>query len=436
MSKKFSVLLGVVLILSFVLAACQPAPAAEPVSVEEPAAESPTEVVVEEPTAEPTAVPAVETVEEELPVLVIWSDEARAPVLEKLGAAFAEEYGVTIQVQQMGFGDVRDQLKVAGPAGEGPDILVGAHDWLGELTINGLLSPVDLEDKADLFLPAAVDAFMYDGVLYGLPYVTENVAFVRNPELVPDAPQTWTEVAQIAADLEASGVVKQGYIRQDGDPYHFYPILTAFDGYIFNVNENGYDPTDVGIDSEGGLAAGMWLEDMVTNGHVVAAVDYEIMHTMFEQGEAAMMITGPWALDRIRQSGIPYAISEIPSETAVGRPFLGVQGFMISAFSENKLLAQTFLNEYVATEETMLEIFAADPRASAFIPVRDAIEDEDIAAFGKAGEVGMAMPAIPEMSAVWTAFGDAINIVMQGQQPGQEAFENAAAQIRSAIEGN
>jgi maltose/maltodextrin transport system substrate-binding protein/arabinogalactan oligomer/maltooligosaccharide transport system substrate-binding protein len=109
---------------------------------------------------------------------------------------------------------------------------------------------------------------------------------------------------------------------------------------------------------------------------------------------------------------------------------------MISAFSENKLLAQTFLNEYVATEETMLEIFAADPRASAFIPVRDAIEDEDIAAFGKAGEVGMAMPAIPEMSAVWTAFGDAINIVMQGQQPGQEAFENAAAQIRSAIEGN
>ncbi len=439
MSKKFSVLLGVILILSFVLTACQPAPA-EPAAGEEPAVVENTEAATEEPAAEPveeaTEVPAVEEVEADAPVLVIWSDEARAPILESLGQQFTEEYGVVIEVQQMGFGDVRDQLKIAAPAGEGPDILVGAHDWLGELTVNGLLAPMDLGDNADSFLPAAVDAFVYDGQLYGMPYVTENVAFIRNPELVPDAPQTWSEVAEIAAALEESGAVKQGFIRQDGDPYHFYPILTAFGGYIFNVNENGYDPSDVGIDGEGGLAAGTWLETMVSEGHVVADVDYEIMHTMFEQGDAAMMITGPWALDRIRESGIPYAISDIPSETATGRPFLGVQGFMISAFSENQLLAETFLNEYVATEETMTAIFEADPRASAYLPVREAIDDPDIAAFGKAGEVGMAMPAIPEMSAVWTAFGDAIILVMQGQQSGADAFTNAAAQIRSAIEGN
>lgn len=438
MSKKVSVLLGVILILSFVMTACQPAavPNNNPVSAEEPAAEA----VVDEPVAaeavEPTEEPAAEEAVEEMPVLVVWADEARAPIMEELGSQFAAEYGVKIEVQQMGFGDVRDQLKIAGPAGEGPDILVGAHDWLGELTVNGLLAEIDLGDKADLFLPAAVDAFRYNGVLYGMPYVTENVAFIRNPELVPDAPKTWSEVAQIAADLEADGTVTQGYIRQQGDPYHFYPILTAFDGYIFNVDENGYNPQDVGIDTEGGLASGAWLEEMVSAGHIQADVDYEIMHTMFETGESAMMITGPWALERIRESGIPYAISEIPSETGTGRPFLGVQGFMISAFSENQLLAQTFLNEYVATDETMAKIFEADPRASAYMPVREAIEDADIAAFGKAGEVGMAMPAIPEMSAVWSAFGDAITIVMQGQQSGEEAFTNAAAQIRSAIEGN
>ncbi|MFP4344922.1 MAG: maltose ABC transporter substrate-binding protein [Anaerolineales bacterium] len=420
--------LSLLIVLSLVLTAC--GPQATP---EAPATEEPTEVATEEPTEAATEEATPEPTEEPMPELVIWSDETRAPILEELGRDFTEEYGVKIVVQQMGFGDVRDQLKVAGPAGEGPDILVGAHDWLGELTINGLLAPIDLGDKSDLFLDVAVEAFTYDGKLYGMPYVTENIAFVRNPELVPDAPESWTEVAEIAAALEAEGTVKQGFVRQDGDPYHFYPILTAFDGYIFGVDENGYDAADVGVDSEGSLAAALWLEERVAAEQIVSGVDWDVMHTMFESGEAAMMITGPWALDRLREAGVPYAISPIPGETGTGRPFLGVQGFMINAFSENALLAQTFLTEFVATEAFMTQMYEADPRASAFLPVREQINDPDIAAFGEAGEVGMPMPAIPEMSAVWTALGDAITLVMQGQQGGEEAFATAAEQIRTAI---
>ena len=37
--------------------------------------------------------------------------------------------------------------RVAGPAGEGPDIIIGAHDWLGELVTNGLLAPIDLRNN-------------------------------------------------------------------------------------------------------------------------------------------------------------------------------------------------------------------------------------------------------------------------------------------------
>lgn len=38
------------------------------------------------------------------------------------------------------------------------------------------------------------------------------------------------------------------------------------------------------------------------------------------------------------------------------------------------------------------------------------------------------MPAIPEMSAVWTAWGDAVTLIMQEQV--------AAEQIRNTIAGN
>lgn len=148
-----------------------------------------------------------------------------------------------------------------------------------------------------------------------------------------------------------------------------------------------------------------------------------------------MMITGPWALPAIRESGIPYAITNLPGETQEAQPFLGVQGFMVSAFSDDILLAQTFLQEFVATEETMQAIFESDPRPSAFIPVRDAIADEDIAAFAEAGANGLAMPAIPEMSAVWTSWGNAQQLVSQQAEDPVAAFENAAEQVRTAIAG-
>ncbi|GAB6090756.1 sugar ABC transporter substrate-binding protein [Spirochaeta dissipatitropha] len=371
---------------------------------------------------------------ESMPTLTVWADEARTESIRPLAAEFEAEYRVRVQIQTMGFGDIRDQLKIAGPAGEGPDVLIGAHDWLGELVENGLLEPVALGDKQSLFLDAAVTGFTYDGVLYGMPYATDNVALVRNTELVPEAPATFTELTEIARRLRQEGAVRSGFVRQTGDPYHFHPILTAFGGYIFGLDESGFNADDVGIDSSGGLAAAEWLMQMQKSGDLLSDIDYDAMHGMFERAEAALIITGPWAIERLVASGVPFEVSAIPDEHAAGRPFLGVQGFMVSAFSENKLLAQTFLSEYIATEQAMQAIFSNDPRPSAFIPVRSAIQDEYVSAFAAAGEQGIPMPAIPAMSAVWSAFDDAIVLITQGRLDGDKAFSNAAAQIRNAIE--
>jgi len=335
------------------------------------------------------------------PQLVIWADENRAPVMQELAEQFKEQYGVELVVQQVGFGDIREQFKVAGPAGEGPDIIIGAHDWLGELVVNGLVAPVDLGDKQSQFLDVALQAFTYDGELYGMPYLTENLA-----------------------------------VLQPGDAYHFYPIMTAFGGYVFGRDENGsYNPEDLGIDSEGTIAAAKWLDQMVKDGQLSPDVDWDTMHAMFENGEAAMFLTGPWALNRIRESGVNYAIAPIPDETSEGKPFLGVHGFMVSAFSKDPLLAQAFLTEFVATDEIMQQLFEADPRPSAYLPVREATDDPDIAAFGVAGQNADPMPAIPEMASVWEAWGNAITLVFQQQEDPEVAFKNAAEQIRAAISG-
>lgn len=446
--KQRSLLLSILVIGAMVLAACggggaAPAATSAPAATEVPAAteapaETPTEVVEAEATEAPAEeAPTEEAAMDEGPALVIWADDTRSPILAALGAEFEAAYGLKVVVTEKAFGDIRDDLKVAGPTGEGPDVIIGAHDWLGELAENGLLAEIDLADKTEQFLPAAVQAFVYDGTLYGMPYATENVAFVYNPDLVSEAPTTWTEVKEISQEIIDAETAPQGYIIQENDPYHFFPIQTAFGGYVFGLTDEGYDPEDVGIDSEGSLAAAAWLDSMYKDGLLKSgsAIDYDLMHAAFTNGDAAMMITGPWALPTIRESGIPYVVTTLPSETQGSQPFLGVQGFMISAFSDDVLLAQTFLQEFVATEETMQAIFDADPRPSAFIPMRDAITDEDIAAFAEAGANGLPMPAIPAMSAVWTSWGNAMELVSQQTETPDAAFTNAAEQIRAAIAG-
>jgi maltose-binding protein MalE len=442
MFRRSLLIFAVLLLAVTVIAACggakeEPTPAPPP--TEAPAA-APTDTPVPEPTdtpePEPTAVPEEEEgVKRADADLVIWADNTRAPALEPVVEGFQKEYGVTVAIQEVGFGDIRDNVKLAAPAGEGPDIFIGAHDWLGELYVNGLVAPIDLGDNADNFFGPAVQAFTYDGELVGMPYATENVAFVYNPELVPEPPATWDDVIAIATELEDAGAVKQGWVMQENDAYHYFPLMTAFGGYVFGVTDQGYDPNDVGLDSPGSLEAAKFLDQAVKDGHIVAGVDWDTMHVLFESGDAAMFITGPWSLPRIRESGIPYAVTTLPAQTEEAKPFLGVQGFMINNFSENKLLAEAFLNEFVATKDVMQAIYDADPRPSAYVPVREAIDDADVAAFAAAGANGLPMPAIPEMSAVWGAWGDAITLIFQQAEDPVAAFENAADQVRTAIAG-
>jgi arabinogalactan oligomer/maltooligosaccharide transport system substrate-binding protein len=371
------------------------------------------------------------------PDLLIWADRTRTAALSPLAEQFSAEFGVTVEVQEIGMGDIRANLGVVGPTGEGPDIIIAAHDWIGELVLNGSVRPIDLGDTAELFTPASLSLFTYNGELYGVPYAVENVAFFRNTDLVPDAPETWAEVADITEELVSSGASQYGYVIQTTDFYHFFPIVSAFGGYIFGRDAEGnYDPNDVGIDSPGTIAAGAWLEGLADAGYIPDAVDYDVLHALFESGDAAMIITGPWALTRIRQSGVPYAISDIPAgDAGPGQPMIGGQGFMISAYSENALLAESFLIDFMSTEEAMRAMYDVDPRPPAFVPLLEALADPDLEAFQQAGLTGVPQPSIPQMSSVWGSAQNAQQFIIQGDLSSEEAFTTAAEQIRTLIAG-
>lgn len=432
MSKKLWTMISVLLIAMMVLAAC--APAAEPTTapvVEEPTAEP---VVVEEPTAEPvveepTAVPVVEPVG----TLRIWADDTRAPILQDLADEVLAAYQLELVVELKSA--LRDDFQTAAPVGEGPDILFGvAHDQAGTLVANGLLAPVDLGEKAVDFAPVALGACTFDGVLYCLPYATENLGFFYNTELVPTPPTTWDEVVTMGEALMAEG--KTTYIMAvTGTTYDIYPLFTAFGGYIFGKDANGnWNDQDLGLDSDGMKAAVQWLKDNLDKGNLPSDWDWANNHALFETGEVPFIMAGPWALDRIRESGIPYAVTNFPAGPAgEGAPFAGTQGVFINAQSENVLLAQAFLTEFVATEDVMTKLYEAGKRPSAYLPVLEATADADLLAMGKAGANAVMMPAIPAMGSVWGNWDSAIVLVRNGDQDVETALTEGATKIRNLI---
>jgi maltose-binding protein MalE len=369
----------------------------------------------------PAAVQAQDT-----PELLIWADDTRAKVIEDLKGPFEDEYGVKITVQQLGFGDIRDQLKIAGPAGEGPDIIIGAHDWLGELVTSGMLAPVDLGDAAAGFAPAAISAFSWEGQLYGVPYVVENVGFFYNTDVVETPPVTWDEVRSMSQDIVDSGKAQYGWIIQQNDAYHYFPVQSAFGGYIFGLTDTGdYNAEDVGVDNAGSIASLQYVQGMLKDGLIPSGLDGDTATTLFEDGEAAMYITGPWFIQRFVDAGLNFAIAPIPAgpDGDPGRPFLGVQAFMVSAFSANPLLAQAFLTEWVASEDTQLALYKAGQRLPALLSAQEQVDDPYLAQLSVAAEVGQPMPAIPAMSAVWSSWGNAITLAMQ--DPTADAAELA-----------
>lgn len=423
--KKLMSVFALIVVLSLALSACGGAA---------PATEAPAAV---EPVAEETAAPVEPTVApvDSAPAatLKIWADDTRTPILLAFADDFKAKYNVELIVEDLGrVQDIRTPMITAAPAGEGPDIFIGVHDWLGALVESGLVAPLDLGDKQGEFVQMSLDAFTYtDGKLYGMPYATENLGFFYNTDLVQTPPATWAEVLEVGKTLQAEGKVKYAFAMAGGG-YENMPVLTAFGGYIFGKDANGaWNPNDVGLDSEGMVAGVKYLADAAEAGLIPTTADYETAHSLFETGQVPFLMAGPWALDRIRASGVPYKVTTFPDN---GAPFSGVQGFMVNAFSENVLLAQTFLTEYVATEEFMQQIYGTGLRPSAFKPVLEKTTDPDLLAMGQITNA-VPMPNIPEMGSVWTAWNNGIALSTAGTQATDVAMKDAADQVRALIQG-
>lgn len=367
--------------------------------------------------------------------LTVWVDAERVDALQAAADAYTEKTGVKVDLVGKDNADIKDDFIQQVPTGEGPDITMGAHDWLGELATNGVVAPLELGDAAGDYLPVALEASTYEGTVYMLPYAVENIAMLRNAELVPEPATSFDDMIAKgkAAGLEQPFVVEQG---AEGNPYHLYPFQTAFGAPVFGTNEQGYDPTDLQLGNAGGEQFATWLGSQGKNGTGVfnTDIDGDIAKQAFIDGTAAFWLTGPWNVGAALDAGIDVEIDTVPSPTdQTASPFAGVKGFFVSAESDNKVAANDFLVNYLGTEDAQLALFEADNILPALSSAAEtASADPIIAGFAEVGAESVPMPAIPAMGAVWQYWGIAEAEIINGADP-VATWQKLVSDVQAAI---
>jgi arabinogalactan oligomer / maltooligosaccharide transport system substrate-binding protein len=376
--------------------------------------------------------------------LIVWEDKDKSGWLKKVAADFEAKEGVKIEFKEVEMATkMRDQIRLDGPAGTGPDIITLPHDQIGQVATEGLITELNLDDSIKkTFSESSIAAQTFNGKLYGLPKSAETPVFIYNKALMTDVPGTMEELYDFAKENTKGG--KYGFLATWDNYYFAHAAIGGNGGYVFKDNGGTLDPKDVGLANEGAIKGAeyisKWYAEKLFPAGIVGETGGSAMDGLFQEGNAYSVMSGPWAFAPYRDAGIDIGIAPLP-KFADGTPmttFMGVKGWHVSAHSKNKEWATKFL-EFITNDENAKYRFEQTSEVPTNVAL---VEDEAIKndpgaqAVALQTQVAIPMPNIPEMAEVWKPMADALQTIATGKNKPDAAMKAAVEQINANIEAN
>ncbi|MEG7379273.1 extracellular solute-binding protein [Bacillus subtilis] len=375
--------------------------------------------------------------------LVMWEDKEKSIGIKGAVAAFEKEYEVKVRVVEKPYAQQIEDLRMDGPAGTGPDVLTMPGDQIGTAVTEGLLKELHVEkDVQSLYTDTSIQSQMVDQNLYGLPKAVETTVLFYNKDLISEKelPQTlgeWYDYSKKTADGS-----KFGFLALFDQIYYAESVMSGYGGYIFGKDKDGsYNPSDIGINNEGAVKGAAQIQKFYKDGLFPAGIIGEqginVLESLFTEGKAAAIISGPWNVDAFSKAGINYGITKLP-ELEKGKnmsSFIGVKSYNVSAFSKNAELAQELaiflVNEknaktrYEKTKEVpAVKSLANDPAIMKSEAARAVTEQTRFAEL---------TPNIPEMNEIWTPADSALQTIATGKADPKQALDQAAETAKGQI---
>jgi arabinogalactan oligomer/maltooligosaccharide transport system substrate-binding protein len=367
--------------------------------------------------------------------VVVWHAYrgAEKAAFEKVVAAYNARPGLKAKVTTLAvpYDAFADKISAAVPRGKGPDVFIFAQDRLGGwIEAGNTVEPIDfyVDDAIKgRFIPTTVEAMTYRGSLWGLPLNYKEIALIYNRKLLPQPPKTSAELVAAAKKLTNKAAGRFGLAYPYNDFYYHAALMNGFGGHVFDAK---VQPT---LDAPENVKAAELLQRWMKDGIVPAEPSSALITSLFNEGKAAMVFSGPWFLGEIAP-GIDYAVASLPTLVEAGgkpmRPWMTVEGVYVAAPSQQKDAAFDFVR-YV-TDEDAARILALEGRqspANAKVYADPKVASDPIlAAFRKQVEVAVPMPNVPEMTMVWSPATTAMNKIVRGTSP-KAAFEVAQKDV-------
>jgi len=367
--------------------------------------------------------------------LLIWMDADRGRALEPILKKFEEKYSINVRTEAPQ--NITDSFPTAAQSGEGPDIVIWAHDKVGEWADAGLISPLEVSREIrEKYYPKAWEAVTHKGSIWGFPIGMEAVALIYNKKFLDGSPpEKLSDLAQLNERIKREHPGVASVLWDYKSAYYSWGILASAGAYIFaKKNDGGYDLSNVGVADPGAVEALSKIVELVDSGILPKSISYSATEDLMGQGKLAMMISGPWAWANLMKTGIDFGVSPmLRYGDRPAKPFVGVAAAYINRASSNQDIAKEFIESFLLSEEGLRAMNDAKPIGiPSLISLAEEMDQSNplLRQMKICIEQGEVMPNIPEMGRFWSAVGAALQLATNGQASAEAALREAADNMR------
>ncbi|RKG69288.1 extracellular solute-binding protein [Corallococcus sp. CA054B] len=375
--------------------------------------------------------------------LVLWhayrAEEKAA--LEKVVAEYnkANEGKVKVTTLAVPYDAYADKISATVPRGKGPDLFIFAQDRLGGwIEAGNTVEPIDffLDDATKKrFIPTTMEAMTYRGTAYGLPLNYKVITLIYNKKLVPTPPKTSGEMVTMAKKLTDAKAGRFGLAYAYNDFYYHAAVMNGFGGGVFDAKNAPTMNSPANVKSVEQV-----LKWKNKDGILPAEPSSALITSLFNEGKAAMVFSGPWFLGEVSKD-VEYGLARLPTldenKGTPMKPWMTVEGVYVAAPSKNKEAAYDFAK--FLTDAGPGKTLALEGRQS---PANQAVyqdakvsADPLLKAMKDQVDVAVPMPNLPEMSMVWTPATSAMNTVFKNTATPKAALDAAQKSVAKDVAG-
>ena len=345
--------------------------------------------------------------------LTVWeSTNGPDQFIKQAGAAYTALHpNITIEYVNVELNDADDRIAIDGPAGIGADIFAASHDTLGKLVAGGHVLPtVNAEEVKSAVLGACVQAVTYDGTLYGYPISAETYALFYNKALISTPPKTWEDVAAFCEGYNNGD--KYGFVMDVANAYYTVLFTTSDGNRIFGAD--GTDSTAANLNSAASAKGLTFFASLRSILDIPAAtLTTRAANEMFQSGQAAMHISGPWNVKNFIDAGLDFGVAPLPSlpgDMVPASSFSGTRVMYVSAYTKHPTLAADFAAFLISPEMQALRMELTGALPSIDIPSSSPHHGGFIIQL----DYAFPMPSVPTMGDFWGAMGAASANIWDG----------------------